>query len=361
MSDTEADVLIRVAGRWGHITLNRPRALNALTDAMCDAISDALGTWAHDDAIAGVLIDGAGERAFCAGGDIRALYEASRTGDYARPAAFFAREYRLNARIARFPKPYVALMDGITMGGGVGLSAHGAYRVATERTTLAMPEVGIGFFPDVGATFLLGRVPDELGVHVALTAGRLSGADAIAIDLADFYVPSVRLDDLRDALLNSRSADAAKGILAGAAETPPPGALAVMRSWITKCYDHGSVEAILAALDASGIDAAREAAAAIRQQSPFAVKLSLRALRTARRIAVLEPCLDQEYRLALRGIRTHDFIEGVRAAVVDKDRNPRWSPATLDAVDDAAVGACFESLGDAELGLAVPELITTES
>ncbi|HEX7389088.1 MAG TPA: enoyl-CoA hydratase/isomerase family protein [Acidiphilium sp.] len=361
MSDTETDVLIRVRGKWGHITLNRPRALNALTDAMCDTISDALGMWAQDDAIVGVLIDGAGERAFCAGGDIRALYEASRAGDYARPAAFFAREYRLNTRIARFPKPYVALMDGITMGGGVGLSAHGAYRVVTERTMLAMPEVGIGFFPDVGATFLLGRVPGELGVHVALTAGRLSGEDAIAIDLADFYTPSARLGDLRDALLESSDPKAVPAILGNATETPPSSALAAMRSLITKSYSYGSIEEILAALDASGIDAAREAAAAIRQQSPFAVKLSLRALRAARRIGVLEPCLDQEYRLALRGIRTHDFIEGVRAAVVDKDRNPRWSPATLEAVDDAAVDACFESLGDAELGLAAAELTTIES
>ena len=351
MSDTEADVLIRVHGRWGHITLNRPRALNALTYPMCCAIDDTLAAWASDDAIIGVLIDGAGERGFCAGGDIRALYEAARAGDVDPAAIFFAREYRLNARIARFPKPYVALMDGITMGGGVGLSAHGLHRVATERTTLAMPEVGIGFILDIGGTFLLGRAPDELGTHAALTAMRMSGADAIAIGLADHYVPSNQLADLRTALLAADSTDAIAMILLKAAHEPPPSALAAARDWVTPCYLHDSVEAILAALDACRIDAAREAAATIRAQSPTSIKLTLRALRAARRLGVLESCLDQEYRIALRCVRGHDFIEGVRAAVVDKDRNPRWLPATLEAVNDASLDTYFASLGAAELGL----------
>lgn len=350
---SKTDVLVRAENGWGHITLNRPRALNALTDSMCTTIDAALLDWTHNDAIFGVLIDGAGERGFCAGGDIRALYEMGKAGNIDPAAGFFEREYRLNARIGRFPKPYVALMDGITMGGGVGLSAHGAYRVVTERTMLAMPEVSIGMIPDVGGTWLLGRVPGGLGIHVALTAMRLSGADAIGIDLADVFVESDRLDNLRAAILASRTRAELDDAFFAVRSEPPTSRLLVDREWITRCYNRDDVKDILAALDASPETEARHAAMVIRAQSPTALKLTLRALRTAVRLGALEPCLDQEFRLALRCIVGHDFIEGVRAAVIDKDRTPRWSPDRLDAVTDTAIDACFADLGAMELRLGV--------
>jgi enoyl-CoA hydratase len=343
-----SDVLIRTAGAWGHITLNRPRALNALSYPMCCAIDDALVAWADDTAIAGVLIGGAGERGFCAGGDIRALYEAARDGNASDAAVFFAREYRLNARIAAFPKPYVALMDGITMGGGVGLSAHGSHRVVTERTMIAMPEVGIGFIPDVGSTYLLGRVPDHLGSHAALTAMRLSAADARAIDLADYHVASASLDDLRADIFASTAVSDVGSILQKF--TTPAGQSALMehRSWIKDCYKFDSITEILDALQSAG-PVAVAAATTILAQSPTSVRLTLRALRQARTWGTLEPCLQQEYRVAVRCTQSHDFIEGVRAAVVDKDRNPQWQPKNLNDIDDGTINEFFASLGAAEL------------
>ncbi|MGC9270815.1 enoyl-CoA hydratase/isomerase family protein [Acidiphilium sp.] len=345
---SDADVLIRVVGRWGHITLNRPRALNALSYAMCCAIDDALVAWAGDAAILGVLIDGAGERGFCAGGDIRALYAAVRGGDAALADGFFAREYQLNARIATYPKPYIALMDGITMGGGIGLSAHGSHRVVTERSVLAMPEVGIGFIPDIGATHLLGRVADGLGTHVALTAMRLGAADALAIDLADHYVAAARLEELRRLVLGASSVAAAEAGIASCAAAAGASALMAARDWIGACYRYETVAEILGALEAAG-PAGRAAAAVILAQSPTSVMLTLRALHDARGYAALKPCLQQEYRVAVRCIRGHDFMEGVRAAVVDKDRTPHWRPDRLAAVDAAAIAAHFLSLGAAEL------------
>ncbi|HQT84864.1 MAG: 3-hydroxyisobutyryl-CoA hydrolase [Acidiphilium sp. 37-64-53] len=342
------DVLIRTEGRWGHITLNRPRALNALSYEMCCAIDDALAAWRSDATIIGVLIDGAGERGFCAGGDIRALYQAAIGGDAASSDIFFAREYRLNARIANFPKPYVALMDGITMGGGVGLSAHGSHRIVTERTILAMPEVGIGFIPDVGATHLLGRVPDQLGTHVALTAMRLSPADALAIDLADHQIPASRLDDLRQDIFASDTITELDPIIHRYATLPAPSALLAQRAWIKKCYQRESITEILHHLGTAG-PAAAAAATIIAAQSPTAVRLALRALREARAFGTLEPCLQQEYRLAVRCTRAHDFIEGVRAAVVDKDRNPQWQPRSDHDIDDATIDEYFAPLGAAEL------------
>ncbi|MEE3502659.1 enoyl-CoA hydratase/isomerase family protein [Acidiphilium acidophilum] len=342
------DVLIRPVGSWGHITLNRPRALNALSYPMCCAIDDALATFASDPAIIGVLIDGEGERGFCAGGDIRALYDAARDGNVDAIATFFAREYRLNARIASFPKPYVALMDGITMGGGVGLSAHGSHRVVTERTTLAMPEVGIGFIPDVGASYLLGRAPDNLGIHIALTAMRLTAADALAIDLADDHVASASLDQLRRDLLEITHPGEIGALLRRYATPPGASALIAQTSWIAQCYAFESTADILKALRASG-PAASEAASIITRQSPTSVRLALRALREARRLGSLEPCLALEYRIALRRVRSHDFIEGIRSAVVDKDRNPQWNPKGLSELDDAALDGYFASLGTEEL------------
>lgn len=345
---SEAEVRIRIVGRWGHITLDRPRALNALSYSMACAIDDALVAWHADEAVIGVLIDGAGERGFCAGGDIRALYELVRAGDGAQASVFFAREYRLNARIARFGKPYVALMDGIVMGGGVGLSAHGSHRIVTERTALAMPEVGIGFIPDIGATWLLGRVAGDLGTHVALTAARLGGADAIALGVADRMVASAGLDDLRRAVLESGSVAEAEAAIEQAAMVPGSGSLQAQSGWIATCYGHDRIEEIMAALAQGGVEA-RAAAEVIALQSPTSVMLTLRALRAARLYGALEPCLRQEYRVALACLRGHDFVEGVRAAVVDKDRAPRWQPAAFAEVSEAALDGSFAPLGDDDL------------
>lgn len=347
----EDAVLIRTDGRMGHITLNRPRALNALTLEMVRAIDDALTDWEQDNAIALVLIDGAGSRGLCAGGDIRALYEASVAGDISVASSFFYHEYRLNARIAAYRKPYVAFMDGIVMGGGVGLSAHGSHRIVTERTRLAMPETSIGFFPDVGGTWLLGRAPDGLGRHAALTSYQMSAADSILCGLADFCVAAADLPALAQALTHCGSAGMVRSCIDAYAIAPPDGALATARDWVAACYPHDSVEAIVAALQAHPDPAADQAAREIAQKSPTSLKVTLRALREAAAAKSLNACLEQEYRLALHAILSPDFREGVRAAVVDKDKNPSFVPATLALVDDARVQAFFDAPDHGGLGL----------
>ena len=336
-----SDVLVRVEGSLGRLTLNRPRALNSLTLDMVRVIDTALAGWADDPTVQAVLVDGAGERGLCAGGDIRALYDATLAGDISVPQVFFRDEYRMNARIARFPKPYVAFMDGIVMGGGIGLSAHGSHRIVTERSRLAMPETGIGFVPDVGGTWLLARAPDRLGVHAGLTAGQMSAADAILCKLADVHVPSGALADLASALTRCESAAAVTACIESFAGDPPPGVMAKARPWIAACYAHDSVEAIVEALRRSSDPAALQAAEEIGRKSPSSLKVTLRALNTAPGLGSLEAALEQEYRLALACMRSHDFREGVRAAVVDKDRNPSWSPSSLQAVAPEDVNAYF--------------------
>ncbi|MCK9932803.1 enoyl-CoA hydratase/isomerase family protein [Frankia sp. Mgl5] len=360
----EPAVLVRREGALGRITLNRPKAINALTTGMVQTIDAALRTWAADDGIAAVLVDGAGGRGLCAGGDIRFFHDCARRGDPA-PKAFWAAEYRLNALISTYPKPYVALMDGLVMGGGIGISAHGATRIVTERSVLSMPEVGIGFVPDVGGTHLLARIPGEIGTHLALTGARIGAADAIACGLADHHLPSDALPAfvaaLREAAPPARGT-AAAGLGAGGAgplarryatvaAATGPSSLAADRAWIDPCYRHGSVEEILAALTASPAPAARAAAEEIAAKSPTSLKVTLRALRSARALPGLGACLDQEYRIACVLLSTHDLVEGIRAAVVDKDRSPRWSPARLDDVTTEDVDRFFAPLGDAELGL----------
>ena len=336
-----SDTIIRIERGVGRITLNRPRALNALTQGMIADIDDALAAWAADKDIRFVLVDGAGERGLCAGGDIRALYDAVVAGDFSVPADFFRDEYRLNARIARFPKPYVALMDGIVMGGGIGISAHGTHRVVTERSRLAMPEAGIGFVPDVGGTWLLGRVPGEVGMHAALTSFQMSADDAILCGLADICVAGSKLPDLVAALPDCNSAEDIQDCLQRFEVSPPAGALRAAASWIATCYAHDTVEAIRDALRQNAAPAAQQAADEIGRKSPTSLKITLRALREARLQDRLEPCLELEYRLAMACMKAPDFREGVRAAVVDKDRNPAWSPARLEDVSPARVEAMF--------------------
>ncbi len=335
------DVDIRVEGHAGRITLNRPQALNALTLPMVQAIDAALAGWADDPAVALVIVDGAGGRALCAGGDIRVLYEAARAGDMAVPHAFFSAEYAMNARIAAFPKPYVALMDGVVMGGGVGLSAHGSFRVVTERTRLAMPETGIGLFPDVGATWLLSRKL-ALGLHLALTGARIGAADAILAGLADTCTPSAALPALVERLCACATRAEVSACIEAAAEAPPEEGVAAERGWMDECYRHSTVELILAALHASTHPAAHAAANEIAGKSPSSLKVTLRALREAEAMADLTEALAQELVLAMGCMRSHDFVEGVRAAVIDKDRAPRWQPGRLEDVSDAMVAGYFE-------------------
>lgn len=329
------DVQFLVESGIGRITLNRPRALNSLNHGMVLAMLDHLEAWRADPGVRAVLIDGAGDRGLCAGGDIRAIYEDARAGGTAS-LRFWADEYRLNVLISRYPKPYLALMDGLVMGGGVGVSAHGSHRIVTERSRVGMPETGIGFVPDVGGTYLLSRTPGELGTHIALTAGAISGPDAIHCGLADHFVPSERIPDLLDALASRPTDDA----LALIAEPSPPSALAVDAAWIDQCYAADSVEEILARLHAAG-DAAATAAKEIEAKSPTALKVTLRALRSAAAMPDLETVLAQEYRISAHALSTAEFAEGIRAQIIDKDRAPKWSPATLSEVDDRIVDAYF--------------------
>ncbi|MFD8698837.1 enoyl-CoA hydratase/isomerase family protein [Kitasatospora purpeofusca] len=346
-SGTE-EVLVQREGRTGLIVLNRPAALNALTHGMVRRIAAALDDWEQDPRVATVVVTGAGDRAFCAGGDIVAIHRAATGGDPREVEEFWRDEYRLNARIARYPKPYVAVMDGIVMGGGVGVSAHGSVRIVTERTRIAMPEAGIGFVPDVGGTYLLALAPGELGTHLALTAGSAGAADALLCGLADHFVPAGRLPALLDDLAESSVHDA----LARHVEQPPPGRLERQRGWIDTCYAADTVEEILERLGTSGEPEAKEAAERITANAPTAVKATLAALRRARELGPLEAVLDQEYRSSCAALATPDLAEGIRAQVIDKDRTPHWSPATLDAVDPAAVARWFAPLGERELGLA---------
>ncbi|MEV6162179.1 enoyl-CoA hydratase/isomerase family protein [Streptomyces sp. NPDC052052] len=343
-------VLLHTEGRVRHITLNRPHALNALTHAMVRRIDAALAEAEADDSVTAVLITGAGERGLCAGGDIRWIHDDARAGVGAA-MDFWRDEYRLNARIARFPKPYVAIMDGITMGGGVGVSAHGSVRVVTERSRVAMPETAIGFVPDVGGTYLLGSAPGELGTHLALTADAVGAADALLCGLADHFVRAQRLPGLTTALAGCGTAAEIERTVRRHASPAPSGELAAHREWIDSCYRADTVEEILDRLDNSGVPAAKQAAATIAAKSPTALKVTLAALRRARRLPGLEAALDQEFRTSCVAYARPDLVEGVRAQIIDKDRSPRWTPAELAEVSEDEVALFFAPLGARELGL----------
>ncbi|MFC9740856.1 enoyl-CoA hydratase/isomerase family protein [Streptomyces noursei] len=338
MTGSDDPVLLTREGRTARITLNRPRAVNALTHSMVDRIDAALTACEADPAVAAVVLTGAGERGLCAGGDIRAIYEDARARGTAS-AAFWRAEYRLNARIARYPKPYVAVMDGIVMGGGVGLSAHGNVRLVTERSQIAMPETGIGFVPDVGGTYLLGLAPGELGTHLALTGTAIGAADALLCGLADHFVPSGRLADLLADLTTTEVWDA----LERHVRQPPPGELARERAWIDTCYRADTVEEIVDRLRAHPAPAAARAAETLSRKSPTALKVTLAAVRRARHLGPLERVLEQEYRISCAALSTPDLVEGIRAQVIDKDRTPKWSPGTLAEVGAADVERFFAS------------------
>ena len=349
------DVLIEKRDGLGLITLNRPKAINALNYEMVQAITPALQAWVDDDDVSAIVLTGSGERGLCAGGDIVSIYHDAQEGGTGS-ADFWRDEYILNALIARYPKPYVAVMDGIVMGGGVGISAHGSDRIVTERSMVGMPEVGIGFVPDVGGTYLLARSPGELGTHVALTTARMSAGDAIACGFADHYVPSADLPEFLDAL----HAGSVSDVVAKFATHAPDSALLAQQSWIDECYSADTVEEIVARLQAHPAPEAAKAAEQIRAKSPVAVKAALRSLRRARDVGTIEEVLNDEYRVSLACLKSRDLVEGIRAQVIDKDRNPQWSPATLEDVTDELVDSYFENLGDRELGLVAPDSSSVE-
>ena len=343
-TEPAAEVLFERRGRLGVVTLNRPKAVNALTAGMAAAMLETLTDWATDDDVAAVLVRGAGDRGLCAGGDIVAIYRDMADAGRAT-AEFWAVEYRLNLLISDYPKPYIAFMDGLVLGGGVGISAHGSVRIVTERTRTGMPETTIGFVPDVGGTFLLSRSPGETGTHAALTGAHLSGADAIFLGLADTFVPSDRLDDLAAAL----ETEPVKDAVARVAEPAPSSVLAAQQEWIDACYAGDDAGEIVRRLRTVGGEAA-DVAGTIEAKSPTAVKVALASLRRAAGLD-LAGALEQEYRVGLRFLDGPDFREGIRAQVIDKDRTPHWQPASLDEVRDADVEAYFAPLGDRELQL----------
>lgn len=359
-------VIVEVDASIGRLTLNRPKAINALNPEMVAIMRRALAEWATSDAVRTVVISGNGERGLCAGGDIREIHADAVSGGTAS-IGFWAEEYRLNSTIAAYPKPIVAIMDGLVMGGGIGISAHASVRVVTERSRLAMPEVGIGMHPDVGGSWLLSRAPGELGTHLALTGSPVGAADGIAAGLADFFVPAARLPELI----------ANPGSVAELSVTPPPGDFGITherqnlsaapppgdsgtarervelsasqqpgdvgtaRAWIDECYVGDSVTGIVERLAAHPAPGAQTAAKEILTRSPTALTITLRSLRTAALLPDLEAALEQELRLSAAMLRLPDLAEGIRAQIIDKDRNPRWQPATLAEVSPTLIDACF--------------------
>jgi enoyl-CoA hydratase len=351
VADVEGDLIVRREGAAGIIRLNRPKAINAMTYEMSLGIDAALDRFEADPAVAVVILEGAGERGLCAGGDIRGLYESSKAGgDLGK--RFWRQEYVMNARIAKYPKPYVAFMDGLVMGGGVGLSGHARHRVVTEKTKLAMPEVGLGFFPDVGGTWLLTRSPGEIGAFFGLTGQTMNGPDAIFARFADAVVPSAKLPALRQALTEVRpgitSSDVDK-IIAGFASGERVGPVAAMRSSIDRWFGHDRMEDIVAALQRDESEFAQSTLRTLKEKSPRGMVVTLKLLRLARNASSLEECLVREYRAALEVFRSDDFREGVRAAVIDKDRNPKWSPPSVEDVTPAMLAPYLKEIGADEL------------
>jgi enoyl-CoA hydratase/carnithine racemase len=350
---TDSEILFERRGAAGVVTLNRPQALNAVTHNMVRLLAAKLGEWAKDPAVTRVIVTAAGERAFSAGGDIRALYALGRSGRHVEALRFWREEYTLNTLIKRYPKPYVALIDGIVMGGGVGVSVHGSHRIAGDRFQFAMPEVGIGFFPDVGATWFLPRLPGEAGTYCALTGERLKAGDAVAVGVATHHVPSARWRELLDGLLGTVPVDALLGTFA---EPAAAGTLTVRRAAVDRLFASARVEDILADLDREAVSRGEHAgfagatAALIRAKSPTSLKIALAQVRGGKAWSFTD-CMRAEFRIVSRIIHGHDFYEGVRAVIIDKDQKPAWQPARLTEVREGEVERHFAPLGSTELEL----------
>lgn len=347
----EGDLIVRREGAAGVIRLNRPKAINAMTLEMSIGIDSALDRFEMDPAVSVIILEGAGERGLCAGGDIRGLWESSREGGDLG-ARFWRQEYVMNARIAKYPKPYVAFMDGLVMGGGVGLSGHASHRVATDRTKLAMPEVGLGFFPDVGGTWLLSRSPGEVGTYFGLTGQTMNGPDAIHAKFADAVVPAAKWPELREALTKVRQDSTAVDVtklINGFATGETAGPVAAKEPVIDALFGFDRMEDIFAALKRDGSEFAVATLKTLNEKSPRGMVVTLKLLRLARTASSLEECLVREYRAALEVFRSDDFREGVRAAVIDKDRNPTWSPPRIEDVTPDMLAPYLAEIGADEL------------
>jgi enoyl-CoA hydratase len=339
---TEAKVIFDTLGRCGLITLNRPAALNALDLVMVRAIGEALDRWENDPALGCVVIRGAGDRGFCAGADIRALYQLGKLGRSDEQLAFLGEEYRLNQRIKRYPKPYVALLDGIVMGGGVGVSIHGSHRVAGDVLAFAMPEVGIGFFPDVGATFFLPRLQCFAGAYLGVTGARIGCGDAVALGLASAYVPSRRHGAVVDRLVDGEDPGAA---IAAESARAPRAALLEHQALIDHCFSAPTVAGIAERIAAENSDFARKTLEAISTKSPTSLAIALRQMQIGAALGI-EEALRVEFRIAARIAKGHDFYEGVRATIIDKDHRPQWRPAEIAAIGAAEIDPYFAPLSD---------------
>jgi len=349
---SDPEILFERRGAAGLVTLNRPQALNAVTLIMVRALRAQLDAWRDDPGVTRVIVTGAGGRAFSAGGDLRQVYELGRTGRQDEALIYWREEYALNTVIKHYPKPYIALIDGIVMGGGVGISVHGSHRIAGDNFLFAMPEVGIGFFPDVGATWFLPRMPGETGTYCAVTGERLKAADALATGVATHFVPSQFFGELREALCGVIPLDQVLAALARPAGEAP---LAARRAALDRLFAGDDAEAMLARLDTEavgGVDKAWAAATAatIRSRSPTSLKLALAQVRRGRHWS-FEECMRAEFRIVSRVVYGTDFYEGVRALIIDKDSRPRWQPATLAEVDSATVERYFAPV---EQELALP-------
>ncbi|HYB09972.1 MAG TPA: enoyl-CoA hydratase/isomerase family protein [Alphaproteobacteria bacterium] len=340
----ESDVvLFERRGGLGLITFNRPAVLNSLTLDMMKALDPFLDEWEADPNVGAVVVQGTGERAFCAGGDLRALFNSRSNGDRAYRSNFYIAEYSQNRHVFRYRKPYVALIDGIVMGGGVGLSVHGSHRVATERTLFAMPETGIGLFPDVGGSYFLPRLPGELGMYLGLTGVRLKAPDLIYAGIATHFVPSADLPRLIEALATTDPSAGESMVgrtIERFAREPGPALLTEHRDVIDRCFAKGSVESIVAALTAEASSWAAETVKTLSTKSPTSLKLTFRELREGRHLD-FEAAMTMEYRICQFCMDGHDFFEGVRAAILDKDNAPKWDPPTLAGVTPSTLEQAF--------------------
>lgn len=342
----ETSVLFTELGNLGLITLNRPQALNALTHEMILALSEQLTVWEKDPDVKAVLIQGAGEKAFCAGGDIRQVYEA-RHDSKLPMKQFFWDEYRLNAQIFHYPKPYIALLDGITMGGGVGVSIHGKYRIATERFVFAMPETGIGFFPDVGGSYFLPRCPGQTGIYLGLTGAKISIADASYLNLVNHFVPMDKMPEVIDEIAMSNLGDLSQKhideIIDSVNIYSGDPTLANVRKDIDCCFNFDTVEEILTALHARKNEWCDKTAKLLASKSPTSLKVTLQQLRKGHHLS-FDECMRMEYRMVVRFLQGHDFYEGVRAVIIDKDQSPKWQPSELSEVSAQNVDHYFAPL-----------------
>ncbi len=347
----EEELLVERRGALALVTLNRPRLHNALSLAMFHGLAAQRAFWAADPGIAAVVLAGAGERAFCAGGDVVSVYLSAR-GDGKLAAELFRAEYTLNRDLFRFPKPAIALLDGIVMGGGVGISVHGSHRVATERTIFAMPETAIGLFPDVGSSYFLPRLPGALGMYLGLSGARFGPADCLYAGLATHYVESARLPALVEALVGAEWSGEARAVadevIAEFASAPGESPVAAQQAAVDRCFAKDSLEEILAALEAEQSAWAEETLAALSKCSPTSLKVAFRQLRAGAGLD-FEAAMIMEYRLSQACVAGHDFPEGIRAAVIDKDRAPKWRPASLAEVGEELVAAHFAPPADGDL------------